>query len=150
MRRWLSAAELKLIDGLPNTERGIHKMAARLRAEKRKKRFGKGWEYDAATFPEPARFAINQYLLTNPSSFYSAGILAGLPGMPTTRSGVIRLAKREKWRYRPRVGRGGGREYHVSSLPHITRSYLAGDGRSLLRRAFNAISRFLRLLRVSP
>ena len=39
---------------------------------------------------------------------------------PSTESGVVRLAKREGWNgstlSRPRSGRGGGREYHVSLL----------------------------------
>ena len=39
---------------------------------------------------------------------------------PSTESGVVRLAKREGWNEstlsRPRAGRGGGREYHVSLL----------------------------------
>ncbi len=51
---------------------------------------------------------------------YTAGKLAGKPGMPATRSGVIRLAKREGWDYQQRPGRGGGREYALSSLPVTT------------------------------
>ncbi|MGY6246656.1 DNA-binding protein [Bosea thiooxidans] len=45
-----------------------------------------------------------------------------LPGIPTTRKGVVELAEREDWaRFsalcRQRAGRGGGLEYHVNLLP---------------------------------
>lgn len=50
--------------------------------------------------------------------------LAGIHGLPATKSGVIRRAKAENWRSRPRQGRGGGREYHVSSLPKETQTFL--------------------------
>lgn len=56
--------------------------------------------------------------------WFSAKELAGLPGMPVTVSGVIRVAKRENWRSRKRQGRGGGREYHLNSLPPETQSHL--------------------------
>jgi len=49
---------------------------------------------------------------------------AGLPGLPTTKQGVHHLAKREGWPSRARVGRGGGREYHASSLPRPAQSAL--------------------------
>lgn len=49
-----------------------------------------------------------------------------LPNMPTTDRGVRVLAEREDWaRFsawcRPRVGRGGGVEYHISLLPIAAR-----------------------------
>lgn len=47
--------------------------------------------------------------------------LAGLPGMPNAIKNIIAKAKRESWKSRPRKGRGGGREYHISSLPLETR-----------------------------
>ncbi|WP_029009367.1 transposase domain-containing protein [Azospirillum halopraeferens] len=51
--------------------------------------------------------------------WYSAAELAGmaLPGLPGTESATIRRAKAKNWRSRPRGGRGGGLEYHVSALP---------------------------------
>lgn len=49
--------------------------------------------------------------------WYSASELVGLPGMPSTRQNVILKAKREGWKSRPRSGKGGGLEYHISSLP---------------------------------
>lgn len=58
----------------------------------------------------------------------SARELAGLPGMPTTHSGVVRAAKKEGWEARQRIGRGGGAEYAPRCLPEITR-------RELRRRA---------------
>ncbi len=52
---------------------------------------------------------------------------SGLPGLPKTKQGVRYIAKRDSWAtltyadgrpcVRPRKGRGGGIEYHVSVLP---------------------------------
>lgn len=44
-----------------------------------------------------------------------------LPGMPVSKRGVNLRAGEEKWPYRERAGRGGGREYHVSALPEAAR-----------------------------
>lgn len=41
----------------------------------------------------------------------------GLPEMPETRQGCEWRAKNESWTSRPREGRGGGYEYHVTCLP---------------------------------
>jgi hypothetical protein len=50
--------------------------------------------------------------------WYSAAELAemGLPGLPGTKQGVLKLAKRRAWaaNARTRIGRGGGVEYHRS------------------------------------
>jgi hypothetical protein len=59
-------------------------------------------------------------ILNHESSWYSASQLAGLPGMPTTRAGVIDRSNRESWPKRPRQGRGGGYEYPLSALPAET------------------------------
>lgn len=56
--------------------------------------------------------------------WYAASELAGLPGAPATVSGVIRAARRGGWQSRKRAGRGGGYEYHLSSLPEATQAYL--------------------------
>jgi hypothetical protein len=56
--------------------------------------------------------------------WYSAAELAGVPGMPETRSGVIRAAKKGGWTSRKRTGRGGGRDYHRDSLPPETQAAL--------------------------
>lgn len=40
-----------------------------------------------------------------------------LPGLPVSESAIIRRAKREDWKRRERAGKGGGFEYHYSSLP---------------------------------
>lgn len=50
--------------------------------------------------------------------------LAGLPGLPSTDRNVRARAKREQWQSRPRAASGGGREYHISSLPAETRAAL--------------------------
>lgn len=47
-----------------------------------------------------------------------------LPGLPTTKSGVIRRAKKEHWKGRPRPGRGGGWVYSTESLPAEARMAL--------------------------
>ncbi|MGZ8171848.1 DNA-binding protein [Methylobacter sp.] len=57
-------------------------------------------------------------------AYYNAQELAGLAGMPETRSGINRLAKRNNWPYRPHSGRGGGREHPESCLPKETRKIL--------------------------
>jgi hypothetical protein len=63
--------------------------------------------------------------MTLPKEWYTAKELAGLPGMPKTPQAVNAKAKRGVWAHRDRSGRGGGREYALSSLPAETRAYLA-------------------------
>ncbi len=40
-----------------------------------------------------------------------------LPKLPFTKRNCNKKASRENWNYRERAGNGGGREYHISSLP---------------------------------
>lgn len=54
--------------------------------------------------------------------WFTAIELAGKPGMPDTKSGVIRKVRREDWNSRTRKARGGGREYHLESLPIETQA----------------------------
>ena len=61
--------------------------------------------------------------------WYSAKELVGLPGMPGTIQGVLKRV--ESWESRPRQGKGGGREYHISSLPEETRAHLLAEAASL-------------------
>ncbi len=51
--------------------------------------------------------------------YASAQELAGavLPGLPATKSAMIRRAKADGWDFIDRVGRGGGRLYRVADLP---------------------------------
>lgn len=56
--------------------------------------------------------------------WYSAAELAGLSGMPGTDRAIQLRAKREEWSTRKRQGRGGGNEYHLSSLPAETQAAL--------------------------
>src|SRR5690606_16787536 len=42
--------------------------------------------------------------------------LAGMTGLPGTARAIQIRAKNENWQSRPRAGRGGGCEYHISSL----------------------------------
>ncbi len=55
----------------------------------------------------------------NLKTHYTAQELADmtLPGMPVTRPGIMARAKTCGWQMRSRVGRGGGNEYAVESLP---------------------------------
>lgn len=55
--------------------------------------------------------------------WYSAQELAGLPGMPSTSSAVIRAAKKNLWPSRTKV-RGKGVEYDVRALPGTTRNHI--------------------------
>ena len=57
----------------------------------------------------------------------TASELAGLalPGLPKTEHAFQIAAKREGWQWRRRSGRGGGWEYHASSLPKTARDALA-------------------------
>lgn len=55
----------------------------------------------------------------------STAELIGLPGLPSTKFGLVKKAKRENWQARERQGRGGGLEYHISSLPKETQQALA-------------------------
>ena len=56
--------------------------------------------------------------------WFSAQELVGLPGLPASVSGLIRLAKREGWEAQLRLGRGGGREYSFAMLPAETQAAL--------------------------
>lgn len=79
---------------------------------------------------------------TAPKEWFTAAQLAdqALPGLPATKRGVLDLAAREGWASavsaegqplaRPRRGRGGGTEYHVSLLPDGAKAQLmATSGR---------------------
>ena len=57
--------------------------------------------------------------------WFPRGEIAGLPGCPGTFRGVNKRAVEKNWISRPRKGRGGGGEYHISSLPKVTRIELA-------------------------
>ncbi len=60
------------------------------------------------------------------SKWLSAAEIAAhtLPGLPTTKMGVLSKAERESWSRRPRDGRGGGWEFPVSALPKSARDAL--------------------------
>jgi len=58
------------------------------------------------------------------SEWRTSAELAGLPGLPGTDRRVRDKALREDWQSRKRAGRGGGQEYHITSLPPETRATL--------------------------
>lgn len=59
--------------------------------------------------------------------WFSAQELADLklPDIPSAKKNILALAKRKNWKNRPRSGFGGGKEYHISSLPEVARIQLA-------------------------
>jgi hypothetical protein len=57
--------------------------------------------------------------------WYQTKELIGLSGLPTTTQGVNAKAKNEKWKKRKAAGvRGRAYEYHITSLPCVTRNNL--------------------------
>lgn len=66
----------------------------------------------------------------------TAAQLAGLPGMPGTKSAVIRKAASEGWPFTEAPGVGGTRRlYLVASLPARTRAALVWDGQPAVESA---------------
>lgn len=61
--------------------------------------------------------------------------LVGLPGLPRSQPGLQKLATRENWAWRPREGRGGGREYDFAYLPAETRRALAARELAIAKAA---------------
>ncbi len=45
----------------------------------------------------------------------------GLPHLPSSPRGIIARAHKEGWQWRERQARGGGKEYHINSLPEEAR-----------------------------
>ena len=58
------------------------------------------------------------------SEWFPASELTRLDSMPDTVQGVLLRAKKKGWTSRPRKGRGGGKEFHISSLPPETQRAL--------------------------
>ena len=58
---------------------------------------------------------------------------AALPGLPATKSAMIRRAKADSWAFIDRVGRGGGRHYRVADLPRDAQQ-------TLFQQRINAVS----------
>ena len=56
--------------------------------------------------------------------WFSAAELVGCPGLPSTSRRIRGKAIRDCWQNRRREGRGGGSEYHISSLPAETQQHL--------------------------
>jgi len=56
--------------------------------------------------------------------WFSTKELTLVPGLPSMQSNIIARASRGKWQSRPRKGKGGGNEYHISSLPVTTQAAL--------------------------
>lgn len=53
-----------------------------------------------------------------------------LPGLPASERGILKRASSDQWISRPRSGRGGGVEYHVSALPDAARAELERRARA--------------------
>ncbi len=65
-------------------------------------------------------------------SWFSAKELAGVNGMPGTTQNVTVRAKKNGWQYRERQGQGGGKEYHITSLPEETQQALKAQNKTPL------------------
>jgi len=67
------------------------------------------------------------------NEWYSLSALVGFPGMPRTIQGTLKKLNREGTRFREVPARGGPggkrREYHISSLPEVTRIALVAKDR---------------------
>ena len=57
-------------------------------------------------------------------NWYTPSELLGKPNMPSTVQGVRYKALQESWVNRKRRGQGGGKEYHIDSLPTETQAFL--------------------------
>ncbi len=57
--------------------------------------------------------------------WYSATDLINVDGLPNTTQAINSQAKKKGWEHRPRAGKGGGKEYNISSLPIEVRAHLA-------------------------
>lgn len=64
-------------------------------------------------------------MLDPTKGWYSAQELAGLPGMPSTDSAVMRAAKKNLWTDRRKM-RGKGVEYSLTALPAETQKHILG------------------------
>ncbi|SDO77171.1 Mu DNA-binding domain-containing protein [Rhodoferax sp. OV413] len=74
------------------------------------------------------------------SMWISAPDLAGLPGMPSDKTTVLRRAKAERWTARPRTGRGRtGCEYLITNLPEATQQALAAGAAGAVKPTVRAI-----------
>ncbi|MDD9911628.1 MAG: DDE-type integrase/transposase/recombinase [Alphaproteobacteria bacterium] len=58
------------------------------------------------------------------AKWFLASEIAGFPDLPETPQGITRKASRENWLSRPRKGRGGGKEFHISNLPEAAQKVL--------------------------
>lgn len=66
------------------------------------------------------------------AEWFSASELAGFPALPGSDRGVERRAIREGWLRQRRAGRGGGFEFHISSLPAETQAHIRGQSAATL------------------
>jgi len=57
--------------------------------------------------------------------WYTVAELVGLPGLPSSDRRIRDRAQKYAWSARPRSGKGGGLEYHLSSLPDDAQAALA-------------------------
>ena len=56
--------------------------------------------------------------------WYTAAELVGLPGLPSSERRIRDRAQKYAWNARPRAGKGGGLEYHYTSLPEAVQAEL--------------------------
>lgn len=152
VKEWYSASELAGLPGMPGTVQGTLKRAKTKKFTSRHAIGRKGSDFAFSDLPDETKDHLRPVTRRDPrevmsaeavsgpatgtdgrpmaiKDWYSAAELAGghgLPGLAATKSGVIRQARREGWTFRPRKGRGGGREYLIASLPQPAQAHLRG------------------------
>ena len=75
------------------------------------------------------------------NEWYTAKELAGLPGMPGTERAVLYRAHKKNWPSCFRCGRGGGRKYHISALPKITRMHIVQQAIEAAKKELDRLER---------
>ncbi len=66
------------------------------------------------------------------TEWYSAKDIAGCIGFECSVRTVYRRAEKENWQSRDRQGQGGGKEYHITSLPEETQQALKAQNKTPL------------------
>lgn len=77
--------------------------------------------------------------------WFAASALEGMNGLAKNSRNIRIKAKKEGWKKQKRSGRGGGYEYHISSLPIETQKALISNesGLSIVKECFSNILRWI-------
>ncbi|MGH8426377.1 MAG: transposase domain-containing protein [Gammaproteobacteria bacterium] len=94
MKEWFSAAELAGLPGMPMTPRGVNMVGDRGGIQRRKKTFGKGWEYSFLTLPGETQAAALK-------KFGAAMLPAPADGDDVPAATPTRSSRRAEFKYDP-------------------------------------------------